>query len=53
LIAGLGLRVLRTYPNPHVRGVGWRLAVPFIVPRRARRQGRRAPCALASWRPSV
>ncbi|TMU77781.1 hypothetical protein FGJ01_00055 [Hydrogenophaga intermedia] len=28
------------------------LAVPFTVSRRSRRQGRRAPCALASWRPS-
>ena len=34
------------------RGVGG-LAVPFTVSRRSRRQGRRAPCALASWRPSA
>ncbi len=37
-------------------GVGWGLggiAAPFTVSRGSRRRGRRAPCALASWRPSA
>ena len=42
---------------PKIDSVQWAgvggLAVPFTVSRRSRRQGRRAPCALASWRPSA
>src|SRR5690606_1903546 len=47
-----GLRAALACPCLRWSWVGG-LAVPFTVSRRSRRQGLRAPCALASWRPSA